>query len=88
MIYTWHMPVINAIQLAYSYLLKHYTKVNSKYIPLVNLVTAVSYFTVKCLAADVPVSQAIFAGASQGLLVMLATTGAHSAFKNLIEARK
>ena len=88
MIYTWHMPVIIAIQLGYSHLLKHYTVVNNKFIPVINLVTASAYFVVKCLAADMPIIQAIYAGTAQGLLVMIATTGAHSAFKNLIEAKK
>ena len=86
----WQSVILVAIQLGYSWWLKNYSKLENKWIPPVNVGVAFAYFTVAHFASG---SEVAFADALVGIFISstataIASTGIHSAVKNLAERKE
>ena len=82
----WYELILVAVQVGYSWLLKKYSALNSKWLPLINFGAAVVVWTVTTMQAGQPFRVAIVQGLYKGFLTAVVTTGVHSAAKNTAEA--
>ena len=82
----WYELIIVAVQVGYSWALKHFTALNSKWIPLINFGVAVATWTITTMQAGQPFRVAIVQGLYNGFLTAVASTGIHSATKNTVQA--
>jgi len=82
----WYELILVAIQVGYSWCLKHFTALNSKWLPLINFGVAFLTITVVTMQAGQSFQVAIVQGLYKGLLTAIASTGVHSAAKNTAEA--
>jgi len=81
----WQQIIIAAIQIGYSYYLKHRSKLNNKWIPALNLGVAAAYFTVATFIQNPEggVLAAITAVIVKAAETVIISTGVHSAIKNV-----
>ena len=89
----WEQIIVAAVQIGYSWWLKNYSTMNNKYIPLLNVGTALVYFSVFQLATNPEAGLAGLGAALVAILVKsaetaLLSTGIHSAAKNLSELKQ
>jgi hypothetical protein len=82
----WYELILIAVQVGYSWLLKKYTALNSKWLPLINFGAATIVWTVTTMQAGHPFAVAIVQGLYNGFLTAIAATGIHSAAKNTVQA--
>jgi len=85
----WQQVIVAAVQIAYSWWIKNYSRLDNKWIPLVNVGTAFVYFSA------IQFSMHPEAGFVSALVIVLEkaaetallATGVHSATKNLFEVK-
>lgn len=82
----WYELIIIVVQVGYSWALKHFTSLNSKWLPLINFGVAVVTWTITTMQAGHSFEVSIVQGFYKGFLTMVATTGIHSATKNTVQA--
>jgi len=83
----WQPIIIAAIQLAYSYWVKNYSKLDNRWIPALNLGVAAAYFTVAIFIQNPEggLLAAITAVLVKAAETAVISTGIHSAIKNTID---
>jgi hypothetical protein len=78
----WLIPVLIAL----GQVIKSIRTINDAYIPIINVAVAVLFSLMWCLGnAQGAWFMAVYSGLAQGLLIGLTPTGAHQAYKQLIQ---
>ena len=81
----WYELIIIAVQVGYSWALKHFTTLNTKYLPLINFAAAVITWTVTTMHAGQSFQVSLVQGLYKGFLTAVVSTGIHSSAKNTAE---